>query len=474
MKHENIHLQFNLNNSREQLLSSGGMVTKEGNDLAPVLDMAVRLDNEAIIFGLLLTFGIITNVIIIFKIIMKNVGNFKPLHVYQINFFCSLLVIKGTSILVVFFLTKEGTLRSMILVLLYFGRINLIFSIFIQQYDRLIAIKNPFYHNSEVTINLAYKMVASQKVLAILVVAVGSLLDEAQIKYQRCINCVHVRPVSIYTSTYPFLMAFLITLAVSIYASYQIIRLYKSNKVWPTVRKTQENEVDTKARKVTVKEQMIRNITNNEDSANIEEDPVETTPTGKDTIKDQSSSDILTNNKIILHRSKTLNKQEIILATKELIVPTLVSKENKLDMIGKVSIIDIAEKNRNKAVDVEINVEDSNSGTSTKSVDCQEILREIENNSTNVNLNLNFQREAKAQKAFKMMLLKTLKINMITLMIFIYIVPKHILILHYQSCYESQEGCTKFEEYFTKVSFLQFFVSLIHPLIVLKLTEDLN
>ena len=76
---------------------------------------------QKILFGSLFSIGIVTNSIIIYKIIKSKLGDFKPVHVYQINFFSGLTMIKISGILLTFFTDEKGTVSVLCHILMFFS-----------------------------------------------------------------------------------------------------------------------------------------------------------------------------------------------------------------------------------------------------------------------------------------------------------------------------------------------------------------
>ena len=202
---------------------------------------------QRILFGSLFSIGIITNAVIIYKIIKSKLGDFKPVHVYQINFFSGLTMIKISGILLTFFTDEKGTISVMCHILMFFSRLNIIHSIMIQQLDRFAAIQNPLRHHSEVTVSLAFKIVSVQKILSIFIVTMASIFDPSVVQYQLEEHLTLVRPVNIYTCAFPSILVFFATLAVSAFASFQIFQLNKrnrANRVQPSTSMTAARQLN--------------------------------------------------------------------------------------------------------------------------------------------------------------------------------------------------------------------------------------
>ena len=325
---------------------------------------------QKILFGSLFSIGIVTNSIIIYKIIKSKLGDFKPVHVYQINFFSGLTMIKISGILLTFFTNEKGTVSVLCHILMFFSRLNIIHSILIQQLDRFAAIQNPLRHHSEVTVSLSFKIVSVQKILSILIVTMASIFDPSVVQYQLEEHLTLVRPVNIYTCAYPSILVFFVTLAVSAFASFQIFQLSKrnrANRVQPSTNMTAARQLN----------------------------------------------------------ARNLGAQE----------------------------------------EIEIRVE------SVNNIDLRGILRELESQQSTREVT---QQQNNSQDQTTKMLMSTLKMNIITLILFIYIIPTQLLNILNNSCYEDEEGCTTYNQYFFKFAFVQFCVTFIHPLLVLCMSQDMH
>ena len=66
-----------------------------------------------------------------------------------------------------------------------------------------------------------------------------------------------------------------------------------------------------------------------------------------------------------------------------------------------------------------------------------------------------------------MMLKKTLKMNLLTLAIFFYLVPIQILTIMYENCDPEAGKCDTYFSSMLIISVIQIFVGFLHPLVVL-------
>ena len=71
------------------------------------------------------------------------------------------------------------------------------------------------------------------------------------------------------------------------------------------------------------------------------------------------------------------------------------------------------------------------------------------------------------------MLVSTLKMNLLTLVLLLFIVPRHLLIIYYSSCYLIAGGCDAYLILFDRVAFLQSCVTFILPAILAKMMDKM-
>ena len=85
-------------------------------------------------------------------------------------------------------------------------------------------------------------------------------------------------------------------------------------------------------------------------------------------------------------------------------------------------------------------------------------------------------REAKSHAenaCVKSMLVSTMKMNLVTLVLIVFIVPRHLLTIYYTSCYLTPGGCDEYLKLFNKVGFLQICVVIILPAMLTKMIDDI-
>ena len=72
------------------------------------------------------------------------------------------------------------------------------------------------------------------------------------------------------------------------------------------------------------------------------------------------------------------------------------------------------------------------------------------------------------------MLRRTLKMNLVTIALLLFILPRHCLAIYYYQCYATQGSCTNYLLLFNKAAFLQLCVTFSLPLIVSRLVEQIS
>ena len=72
-----------------------------------------------------------------------------------------------------------------------------------------------------------------------------------------------------------------------------------------------------------------------------------------------------------------------------------------------------------------------------------------------------------ARNADQMRILKTtLRMNLVTIVLLLFLLPRHILAIYNYQCYLSEGGCSNYLLFFNRVAFLQICVTFILPLVV--------
>ena len=72
------------------------------------------------------------------------------------------------------------------------------------------------------------------------------------------------------------------------------------------------------------------------------------------------------------------------------------------------------------------------------------------------------------------MLKSTLKMNLVTIALLLFLLPRHCLAFYYYQCYVTQGSCTNYLQLFNKAAFLQLCVTFSLPLIVSRLVEQIS
>ena len=72
------------------------------------------------------------------------------------------------------------------------------------------------------------------------------------------------------------------------------------------------------------------------------------------------------------------------------------------------------------------------------------------------------------------MLRSTLKMNLVTIALLLFLLPRHCLAIYYYRCYVTQGGCTNYLLFFNRAAFLQLCVTFTLPIIVSRLVEHIS
>ena len=277
---------------------------------------------------------------------------------------------------------------------------------------------------------------------------------------------------------------------------YSVANIFRPNKIWPTKSIPKENQQST------ISGKFISRVQTTESTFNIDEIPSSLPSTSKiHEFKYTSTNDKVS----VISRNNILSTISIDDCGHPFPLLTSSSKMHEIQYTPNSKMVSVISKQKtpitiptddcahptssgslgnheikiNSTVSVEENTHEEvqevneNVAKITGHVNCEDFLKEIGDITGSSNCQ-DAHIRSESSKEFQKMLIKTLKMNLITLILFIYIVPKQIIILSYQSCYQTPDDCEKFNEHFTIVSLVQFCVSLIHPLIVLKLSNNLN
>ena len=79
-----------------------------------------------------------------------------------------------------------------------------------------------------------------------------------------------------------------------------------------------------------------------------------------------------------------------------------------------------------------------------------------------------------AKNEDQMMTLKTtLKINLVTIVLLLFLLPRHCLAIYHYQCYLIQGGCSNYLLLFNRVAALQICVTVILPLLVARTTDKI-
>ena len=75
---------------------------------------------------------------------------------------------------------------------------------------------------------------------------------------------------------------------------------------------------------------------------------------------------------------------------------------------------------------------------------------------------------------FKAMLVTTLKMNILSLTLLVFVVPRQLLNIYYMSCYQTAGGCEVYLKLLLRISFMQVCVTFVHPFIVLRMIDKIH
>ena len=416
----------------------------------------------------------------------------------------------------------------------FFARINLVVDIYALQFDRLWAISMPLYHHSEVTSSLSWKIVISAKIFTLLIVILASVTEPSLVKYQQCHRCIFVHPVNVWLHSFPALAAFLLTLAVSIFASAKVIKL---NKVSPAIsigRNTtnileqqqrnhgeiekQKHQVDVVKPGVKVsqanwvnKAHLLEILNEIDCQADVRFQGVSQSVNTNGSNKEKAER----TNVDLTEKAETLTESELCMVRNN--IPYKAHLLNELHDVESCEI-DFpmpstssysktqakTERNTNKTEDIpkhpgwenneerkdhtRIRKEDNIHEGCVKETPLLDILRKVEisdDKSYRTSNQISSIRNKEGQRLrnnvdltrmrghCKTMLVSTLKMNLLTMVLVVFIVPRHLLAIYYKSCYLTPGGCDEFFKMFLGISFMQICVTFIFPFVLIRVIDKI-
>ena len=75
----------------------------------------------------------------------------------------------------------------------------------------------------------------------------------------------------------------------------------------------------------------------------------------------------------------------------------------------------------------------------------------------------------------QMRILKTtLRMNLVTIVLLLFLLPRHILAIYNYQCYLREGGCSNYLLFFNRAAFLQICVTFILPLVVLGIIDKIS
>ena len=173
------------------------------------------------------------DLIIAWKIWKKNSSDYKPIHIYQANYFVALSLLTLNAIVVLLFKRKEdfGDICPKE-ILKYFLNMSIIYDVVIMQLDRLVAVRYPYFYKEKMDVSMSLKIVAISKIVSVAITVIGCIIDPVFVYCPVLGRCSFVHSIFVYTVSYPVLAAFILTVSVSIYVS---MKVYKQISVQPVV-----------------------------------------------------------------------------------------------------------------------------------------------------------------------------------------------------------------------------------------------
>ena len=151
------------------------------------------------LIGFMLVFCSISNVVIVFHIGKKNWKDLQPIHCHQINYFMNIFLVSLFGLLVL--PGDKLSVRGFCPVILgsYFLSIDNVYSIFILQCDRYIAVRFPYLYKSKVDVSVTIKTIIAAKIFSLLNVLISTIIDPVFLLCPLCSRCIYVHSVNIYT-----------------------------------------------------------------------------------------------------------------------------------------------------------------------------------------------------------------------------------------------------------------------------------
>ena len=363
-----------------------------------------------IIIGIILGFCVASNSAIVVKIVKASWKQFRPLNVYQLNYFSGFIIITIIGMILVLSDNKSSVGQICpVFTISYFLNISNTFDIVILQLDRLMAVRKPLLYKTEVDAKMAVKVVAFSKIFSLGITIIGSINDPVFIRCPECERHIYVHSVNVYTVAYPSLAAFILTMSVSVYVS---ILANRFNTIQPQVpRPTQSHIIHV----IPLRNCKLSPIA--EESSTIISGPSEGYS------EDQDSE----------HYSHKASLKYPHGSTEADGSRRFQERCDEINLSRMVREID-----RRKTF----------TAPSRTSI--------IQDHPNTINTS-----------AHKMMLKKTLKMNLLTLAIFFYLVPIQILTIMYENCDPEAGECDTYFHAMLIISILQIFVGFLHPLVVL-------
>ena len=378
---------------------------------------------QRVILGIILATCVVSNAAIVVRIVKANWKQFRPLNVYQINYFTGLALVTLTGMILV--LSKNNDSVDKIcptLIFSYFLNINNTFDIVILQLDRLLAVSKPLLYKTEVDATLAVTVVALSKLFSLGITIIGSIIDPVFIFCPACERCIYVHSVNVYTVAYPSLGAFILTMVVSVYVS---IMANSLNSIQPMVNLPLQSQ-----------SQRINVIPLRNERLTLTFDGW----LGNQSI--QNHAEVSGENSTRKNTGKASNPGHQFQFPTGSMGRKMRRNAEPLDEMNITNLVRQIEQTE---------VEESRSLK----------IETSPSNSTNENCS-----------AHRLMLKKTLKMNLLTLALLFTLLPIQILTIIYENCNDAQGECDTYFNSMLVISVLQICVGFLHPLVVLIILEQ--
>ena len=413
-------------------------------------------DYNRIVFTPLLIASMAANLFILFKITKKHWNNFLPLHLHQINFFFNFFIITSGGLVTAWSVREDTPFSVFILFFMFFVQINFIAAILLLQIDRLLAIASPYFHKSDITTSLSCKVILASMIFTFLVAISATMLDPGLVLHQSCYRCIFVCPSSVFLHSLPSLVSFLLTLVVSILAT---VKVHEQIKVEPVIMlNTVSSQLqETQERKNAPSKNLTSEGSLDEETLNGILDDVGPLQQCSSSLRNERKLKSR-NSKKNIHREAVRSNETEIQSTNDQVSTDASSQDIKE---YEEETMSESEEDQEEKISAKKFMEEFSSKNKE--------LVHIDRKKTETNISRNIMKDDQRK-----MLRSTLKMNLVTIALLLFILPRHCLAIHYYQCYVTQGNCTNYLLLFNKAAFLQLCVTFTLPLIVSRLVDQIS